>query len=64
MGEVLALWAAHYDIKVTAVANKQLERLKTQLPHAPWSALATLKNASDQTQAMQGLAACLPFNFH
>ncbi|MCB1674107.1 MAG: hypothetical protein KDI00_05515, partial [Pseudomonadales bacterium] len=64
MGEVLALWANHYGIKVSSLTNKQLEQLQTQLPHAPWSSLAQLKKASDHTQAMQDLAACLPFNFH
>ncbi|HNG47180.1 MAG TPA: hypothetical protein PK633_06815 [Agitococcus sp.] len=64
MGEILALWVQQYGIQIDALPSKSLQQLQTQLPHAPWTSLEKLKNASNRSQAMQGLIACLPFNFH
>lgn len=64
MGEILALWVQQYGIQIDALPSKSLQQLQTQLPHAPWTSLEKLKNASNRSQAIQGLIACLPFNFH
>lgn len=64
MGEVLALWVGQYGIQIPALPSTQLKQLQNLLPHAPWQSFDKLKNARDRTEAMQGLTACLPFNFH
>lgn len=62
MGEVLTAFAQKHKLAVSSSVN--LSQLKSNLPHAPWTALQLLQQANTQSESYEALARCLPFNFH